>query len=588
MRIPLRNIDGWCRDIVDQCQSSRQDRANRGKMFSAYMGSGSADPTNPALFNKIGAAIDELESLLFSPVSLRFHIGDPDFPNIVNEAKGRAAASRIRHMYRSADFDSLISQAVCGGLVKGMGLVKQLYKRGLAPSLVRPEDFGVFRENHTKLDADMEAFTHTMLITRHQFNRLVAGRPDEAELRRKAYAYMKPSNGMQDTGSAMNIVTGGLYPFQAGGSGVPQMKGVVTDWMSTPKAQIDPAAETEMLEMDELYVWDDKRDDWATFQLIGRDILLAGRYQIVNLFAHDPQTGVSSPDLKGAHPFSTFCPNPVEDYFWGMSEIAKLILLQESINARIVGTNKMLRKQEDPATKFIGSTGVNQQALSRFNKAGGYWVEGNPNAKIDRDKVEIPESLWHALHEYERMFDELMGLPPIAKGQGEAGVRSGAHAETLVRMFSPRFKDRALLVERDVERCGALSLDLARAHVDKRLVAWAPKEAAGMEGTVGEDAELLKPPAPGLVPVYFTFADLPEDVTLTVDSHSSSPAFSQEAEQLVFSLFKIGAMSAADVVEHVNAPNPDELYGGIIRREEAKAKAAQEEQKIKLMTHMKK
>ena len=249
----------------------------------------------------------------------------------------------------------------------------------------------------------------------------------------------------------------------------------------------------------------------------------------------------------------------------------------------------MLRKQEEPATKFVGSTGVNQQALSRFNKPGGYWTDSNPNAKIERDNVQIPEALWASLHEYERMFDEMMGLPPIAKGQGEQGVRSGAHADTLIRMFSPRFKDRALLIERDVEKFGALILDLGRAHIDQKMIAWVPKDSAGFEDSSapGEEA-LLIPPAKGLVPVTFTFADLPDDVSLTVDSHSSSPAFSQDAKELAFNLQRIGAMSPAELVDHVDVSDPDELRAGIMRREIARAEAAKEEQELKAQTHRKK
>jgi hypothetical protein len=44
----------------------------------------------------------------------------------------------------------------------------------------------------------------------------------------------------------------------------------------------------------------------------------------------------------------------------------------------------------------------------------------------------------------------------------------------------------------------------------------------------GEE-KLLIPPGEGLVPGDVYFADLPDDISLTVDSQSSSPAFSQDA-----------------------------------------------------------
>ncbi len=592
MHIPTRDLEGFARNLANICMSSRPSRQNRGTFFESYATAGSADASAPAMFNKTYAALDDLESLLFSPVSLRFAITDPDLPNIVNESKGRVAASRIRKYCRQTDADNLISQAVGISLRKGLGLIKtNVANKEFSNQLVQPENFGVLHENHCKLDADMEAFAHRMLITPAQFRNLIKGRPDEADLKERAKSHMQGlTGGMRDaSGSAMNIVTGGLYPFQAGGSGLPNQSRGIVDWMSQPKANIDPTVESSMLEMDELWVWDDKRGDWATFQIIGDNILLGGKYQITSAFSYNTQARQTDPTLKGNHPFSIFCANPVPEYFWGVSEITRLILLQEAINSRITGINKMLRKQEEPATKFVGSTGVNQQALSRFNKPGGYWTDSNPNAKIERDNVQIPEALWHSLHEYERMFDEMMGLPPIAKGQGEQGVRSGAHADTLIRMFSPRFKDRALLVERDVEKFGALMLDLARAHIDQKMIAWVPKESAGFENSSPEGEEaLLIPPAKGLVAVTFAFADLPDDVSLTVDSHSSSPAFSQDAKELAFNLQRIGAMSPAQLVDHVDVSDPDDLRANIMRREVARAEAAAKEQELKAQTHKKK
>jgi hypothetical protein len=591
MRIPRsKRLVQFVREVAGQCMSSRVNRNNRYAFYQSFVDTGSADPATPAIYNKLFVSLDDLESLLFSPVSLRFHIGDPDIPNVVNEAKGRAAAARIRNFYRQCDGDSMLSQAVNCGLIKGKGIIKQTFaNKSLATWLVQPDDFGVYRENYTKLDEHMGAFTHSMMITRDQFRSLVHGRPDEAELLKKSKNYIRESTGgLSDTrGSAMNIVVGGLYPLQAAAQGgVNPTRGLV-DWMGTPRAQLDPVVEQSLIELHETWIWDDERDDWATFQMIDNsDMMIMGRDSIQNAMAFDSTTLTSAPCLKGLHPYVTFCPNPVPNYFWGASEVQRLIYLQEAINSRIIGTNKMLRMQEDPTTKFVGSTGVNQIALSRYKKPGGYYAESNPGAKIEKDNVQIPQDLWASLHEYERMFDELMGLPPVAKGHGEKGVRSANHADALIRMFSPRFKDRALLIERDIEHSGALTLDLARAHVDKKLWAWVPKEMAGVEDvTSDEELKAIIPPAPGLVPVMFSFADLPDDVTLTVDEHSSSPAFSQEAKSLVFDMLKTGMMSPVDAIEHLDITDPEALQAGVVRREIARAEAEKEAQKLKLAVH---
>jgi hypothetical protein len=590
MRIPrdAKRLTEFVSETSSQCMSSRQARMNRGIFYQNYVDTGSADPSTPAMYNKLWVSLDDLESLLFSPVSLRFRIGDPDYPSVINEAKGRAAAAHIRNQYRRCDADSMLSQAVNIGLIRGKGIVKQSFAGGrMATWLVQPEDFGVLRENYDKLDENMGAFAHSMLITRDQFAALVRDHPDRNELMRKIKGYTREeSGGLTDTrGTAMNIVVGGLYPLQAAGSNNNPSRGLV-DWMGRPQPQLDPAVEHELIELTELWAWDEKREDWATFQIVGSDMLIMGRYAIQNALAFDPTTQTSAACLRGEHPYSTFCPNPVPTYFWGASEVQRLIYLQEAINARLIGTNKMLRMQEDPTTRFTGTTGVNQLALSKYKKPGGYFVDNSPSAKIEKDRVEIPQDLWMSLHEYERMFDELMGVPPIAKGHGEKGVRSGSHADTLIRMFSPRFKDRALLIERDIERMGSLTLDLNRAHNEKKLVAWVPEAEAGLQSVASPDEKLLlTPPAKGLVPIYFTFDDLPDDVTLTIDEHSSSPAFSAEARQLVFDMLKTGIISPLEAVDSLDVTDPEAIQAGIVRRQVAQAEASEKEQATKLALH---
>ena len=466
----------------------------------------------------------------------------------------------------------MIGSANEWALVKGKTFIKQMWKgEGFAPELIQPESMGVLRENHHSLDPDMEAFCHRMYITRWQFARMIQGHPDEKKLLRKAEGYSStdPTNAAMQ-GAQMTVTTGALQPFRTQGQPASATgKANTVDWISNTTPQMSAEGFRSLLPLDELWVWDDERENWATFHMVGDDMFISPTTFIRNTFSCNTASGMDSEYLKGKHPFKEVCPNPLDDYFWGRSEIVNIALLQLTLNKRINGINALLRLQEDPPKKFMGSSGVNQQALARFKKPGGYFTDTNPNAKVENDAPQIPESIYVSLHETERMFDEMGGLPPIARGHGEAGVRSAGHAETLVRMFSPRFKDRALLVERDVEGLLALMLDIAKAHVAEKIVAWCPKDAAGMEA--GEVNPLIVPPAPGLVPVEFSFADLNADLSLMVDSHSSSPAFSQEGKALTFDLLKIGALTPEDVVTRVDVDNPEDLIAGLQRREAAKA-----------------
>jgi hypothetical protein len=582
MKIPTRGIDKFVKELVDTCTASQTDRIQRGATYKNFAMYGSEQPQGAATFNKMWSYLGDLKSLMYSPVSLRFNISDPDIPSVLSQAKGQSTATRMRNMYRESDTDSLISQAVWWSLVKGKSFVKGGFQdKGLTSTLVQPEAMGVMWESHDKLDKNMEAFTHSMLITPYQFERLVWNNPDREALVRQSKNYMREAKAAMGSGdsSAMQVIVGGLYPFQPAGQGAGVNKGIV-NWMGSPNPTLDPRVAGSLLRLDELWVWDDEGDDWATFQIVGDKMLVFGKYFTANKLAWNPETRKVTPALKGEHPFREFCPNPVDGYYWGRSEVVNTMLLQYALNRRIDGINHLLRKQEDPPKKVTGGTGVNQAAISRFNKPGGWWSDSAPGAKLEEQIPTITADLWNDEHEIERMFDEMGGLPPVARGRGEAGVRGAGHAETLIRMATPRLKDSALLIERGVEGLGSLHLDLCRAHVgpDKKLIAWVPPGAAGIEAPSEIDPYIVAP-VPGTVPVKFTFADLPEETSITVDSHSSSPAFTQDARALVFDAFKTGVFGPEDLVDHLDIPSPEQIRASIQRREVAKQQQIAELQK---------
>jgi hypothetical protein len=51
--------------------------------------------------------------------------------------------------------------------------------------------------------------------------------------------------------------------------------------------------------------------------------------------------------------------------------------------------------------------------------------------------------------------------------------------------------------------------------------------------------------------------DLPEDWRVTVDSHSSSPIFSDESQQLIFALRKTGDVDGEFVIDNTPVPNKE-------------------------------
>jgi hypothetical protein len=597
MRIPKKNVAGFANEIVQQCSASRNDRLQRGAMYRNLYLAGSQDG-DPQTYLKTYSHIEKLSSYLYSPVELRFGVEFYGMSSSVDRAMGAEASSELHRNIRQSNVDTLIGDAVTWSLVKGKSFVKLLWSEdGFEPYLIQPEMMGVLREDLDTLDKQ-EAFFHTTYYTPERFAQLVEHREDRDEIMRKVMNNLSPDNGdaPDKANNIKQIVLGGLYPYKAAENGGAKGKSVV-DWLGGPAPYLDPKVLKTLIRLDETWIWDDERDDWTTLQTVGENVLIEGKDRHRNIFADafdpdDTERKRKSDDgnpLSGHHPFLEFCPARLDGYFWGRSEICNVAILQESINKRINGINAIMRRQEDPPYFISGSQGVNQNTFSKMKKPGGYLTETNPSAVAKSLAPEMPATLFQSLHELERMFDDIGGMSPILQGRGESGVRAQGHAETLVRTASPRFKDAALAIERQVETLGGLALDILKAKKAEKMIAWVmPKDETFLEKITKKfglnpknTAEIMEAemefdiaPAPGMKPVPFTFAQLPRNCKVVVDSHSSSPAFSHETRELLFELFSAGVITPEQLVTHVSPPGQDTIIEDLKRKDIAAAEFA--------------
>lgn len=570
MRIPGKDIGNFAQGIYNQCTVSRNQRAERGQIYKNIYLTGDETGTDPAIFNNTFAFIDNLSSYLYSPVELRFMIEQYGTVTNLERAKMKCASSELHKFIRRSNIDTLIESAVTWGLVKGKTFIKLRWTaHGFEADLIQPELMGVLQENFNTLEKQ-EAFSHTTFLTPDRLWQILGTHSDRDKLFLKAQKYCMSAKEGQMSESDNNlrqIIVGGIQPYTAEGSPASNARGQV-NWLEAPIPQFSPEIKADLIPFHELWVWDDERGEygeWTTIQFIGEDVVIAGDLTHRNLFAeqYDPankkkKTNPSKENpLSGKHPFIEICPNPLEGYFWGRSELANVGLLQKSINERIDGINRMLRRQEDPPKYFTGTTGPKSSAYSMMKKAGGYLTDSNPNAKASDLYPQLPEGIWESLHEFEQMFEKMGGFTPTLSGRGEKGVRSHAQSEALIRSASPRFKDRALLVERQVEEVGGLALDLLKAHVAEPNTAWVSKKDAGIEGAVPNFIKSLFTPIEGTVPVEFLFYDLDDNCKVVVDSHSSSPAFSHETQQLLFDLLKAQAIDQEQLIQHLHPPGMD-------------------------------
>ena len=135
--------------------------------------------------------------------------------------------------------------------------------------------------------------------------------------------------------------------------------------------------------------------------------------------------------------------------------------------------------------------------------------------KSDRYDAEGSTEALQYISTLTNMMDEVAGFGNILSGSGEAGVRAGNHAQTLLKTASPRLRDRSLIVERQYA-----------AHGDTILHYMEAKD--GQEYYFDPD----KPEESS-----FLLSQIPEDRRVVVDSHSTSPVYENDNIQLTTFLF---------------------------------------------------
>jgi len=594
MYIPRKKIAEWAAALVAECTPDLEERIQRGALYRNLYLTGDENG-NPATYPKTFEHIESLAAIYFSPVELRYLVRFHGGGNQTDRAMGRAASAVMHEDMTDAGVYPVVQQAVKWSLVKGKTVVKLLWEDGgFAPYLVQPEFFGVLRPDINDLHRQ-DAFVHTTYYTPSEFASAFRNLPNLGQVMkdiRKAGMQGRPDDRPDRANALKQIVLGGLNPFQqAGNSPASASSRGIVNWLGGPQATWDPKILATLIRVDELWVKDSVTDDYATFQMVG-PVMVTGGDVIRNAFAdmHDPDNAMRRlPDqfrrmnpLSGMHPFVAFSATELDGYFWGRSEICNVGALQMQINARLNGIMRLLRRQENPPKLYTGGTGISQQKYSAGDKPGAWFVEQSPAAKVQDLYPQLPNGLWESLHEKERMFDEMGGRPPVLKGRGESGVRSQAQANTLTANASPRFKNNALSFEKSIAELGSLALAVMRSQSHQTVVAWLHPDTENIVAKMEPDDPLLEAPAPGMRQYPFKFHHIPAKAKVTVDSHSSSPIFAQEARGLIFDLVKIGAMDPSEAVEHLHPSGEDEIVADIERREIQKAQLIREHPELLL------
>jgi hypothetical protein len=539
---------GFFRDILTKCHFTRADRRARYNLLrSFYLFGAGPDTLGQGAYNKIYPHIDQLASFMYSGDTTRFNIElDPcvSTDSTVGETRKIPPMNRLlAKAWNESNSDIIFGYVTRWAFCFGSMFIKPRWKKGIDPGVVDPHNFAVLREDIPQLSRQ-EAFVHTYLITKSQLaNELEsANHKNRAAILERVVGSPR-SNTPSTAGPFDRIIVSAVQPNVVG-----SLVGGV--WSLTQDTYTPRVAEP-LVEMNELYIYDDEIGDYTVVTLAESENVIWDR-PIDRMF------------LKNMPPFVQVCPNPRYDYFWGDSEVEKLVPLQTLRNRRMQQIQHMMDLQAAPPKAASGFPGAVDEMALALDSENGLVQSDMPGAKIDTVKTDMPDDLFREVREIDAMFDEVSGLTNVNQGRGEVGVRSQGHAAQLSKLGSSRAKNRALAIEDALEMTATMYVRMLQRYSDTKLRA---------EGDGGEV----------FIPAQFT-----KDFIAKVDAHSNSPIFMENLQDIAMALFDRKAIDREELIDLLDPPMKDLIKQKLKSKiEPAEARAAEEEKRLKLAQHRK-
>lgn len=548
-KIPVETgerVEMYC-DLIHDCLASRAKRLESYALARRYYLFGSSQEGVISPWNKIYSHIDLVTSMLYASDATRFvtslESGAPD----IDRKKLHSFNRRVEEVWHNANTDFIFEQAVRWALVYNCMFVKFIRERGeMHPFLVDPGSMGVYREDVPMMDRQ-EAFVHVYYVTLSDLRRRLSLHPNRDTI----MARVQASETQKDVAHEMPAILDRVLMAQNYPLSSPSMVGEANIPLGGTLEEYRASVSVPLVEMQELWLWDDDLEDYRTVTVAGEDNLV---YDRTNLFM--PRTK----EFNGEHGFVQVCPSPQYDYFWGISEVGRLQLLQERRNKRMDDIQIQLEKAVYPPIGISGSGALEDKLSALMDPKGVVVLGDNPTLKAEQFKVEIPQDAYQDIKELDAMFDEVSGITNVLQGRGEAGVRSSGHANRLASLGSTRPKKRALVIEDCLEKAATLT---------------------GRHVYVDDDEHMRDDQGQPFLPSQMT-----PKFRVKIDAHSNSPIFAEDQKTDAQLLLKAKALTRKRFIEMIAPPMMEEiihdLEDQIIPEEREQAKQRQQMEMAKV------
>ena len=520
--------------VLDDCFTTRESRKaqyNRLRLFYLY---GTDNGDTDTTYNKIYPHIDQLISFMYSNETTKFSVNIGAGSHDVELKRTPVLGRAVNDAWHSSNGDITFENGLEWAHVFGTMIHKQRWHRGSVECFnVAPHDFGVLREDISQLSRQ-EAYAQKYYMTKSELERelKVTENPRRGAIIDALTAGAKPPDRGGETMG--NLIISSQLPVGSGGYASGSYDGSV----SSP-AMYNPRVSADLVEMTELYIYDNEIEDF-------RIVTLCDPYMVVY------DRPIDRFFIPGESPFTQICPVPDPGYFWGRSEVDGLIPLQLMRNERMGQIRRMMDKQASPPTALAGFPGITDEMKLALDSPAGFVVSETPSAKVERLAPQIPEDLFAEIRQIDEMFAERSGISNVLSGKGESGVRTKGQTNSLATFGSSRVKKRALVVEDALEKIATLYLQMMMRYDDK-------KEYLDEDGTL------------------FSASQFTKDFVVKVDAHSNSPIFSEDITEKAQMLLKNRAITRARFVEMLSPPNEQLIVQELktkIEPAEARAQAA--------------
>lgn len=534
-------------EVRDACLESINERRELYAKRRKYFMFGS-DDYRQVRYNRLFAHTDLVASFLYSADHAKYSLsaGRNAAPEVVQQAV--ALQDEWNQQFRDSGLAYTYAIALLWSLVYDSMYIKMGWnaeRKRLFGKILMPNAFGVYDEMEPELD-NQEAFCHSYRLPW-----------DRAVL-------MFYRAGLKDRIDELGVSQGApiddlppvlkqLLITQTGGQNLSGNLMGQAPLDIQPVILYEPKSNIPTVAFQELWVWDDINEDYATFVIGDPDILVTDSRETIKKrtgnghAASDDDNAQSRSNefLAGEYPFVPITPYQLPDYAYGESHCERLIPLQNWTTERLDQIAEVLESQVDPSKVFSGFMGLSDEKAASFGGPGSWVLDALPGAKVDKQVPQMPEDLFAEFKEIGAIFLEASGLTETITGQG--GPKGKGAAKQAAVAGSARIKKVAVGLEPSLIQAGDIGLKLFM------------KEST---------EEINLPDGKKFLPSQFAS----EDWNLRIAGHSHSPLFADEARELAALLLKAQSIDREMFVRLLSPPQEDTIISAL--RERLKAEQA--------------